>query len=328
MNERDLKEPRLSPWFFSHHYVNSLLPFIEEFDVATDHLLASSYISSGKAIPFDVIFKSCSDFKIDNLDISKTPCFRNSYGTWDEIAKLCVSPEKLIKTLESQRAFFNPLHYFQLHDEAIDFIKSPWSPLNQFQFQTEFYFIFALLEKYFSVSKFDFLKVSPGLIRIARLKDFHQNSQANSFLLDKKIKDFKLEETIGVDKNHFENPIVNDVVSSLQNFALYSDLPLVEVAQSLNLSKRTLQRRLDEADHQFTDLKKMTRKVLAHQLLTTTNMPINEVSQRVGFAEPSVFTKFMKEWSGHSPLSYKNLKFKKAQSLSLSPLDIHLNNNQ
>ena len=73
------------------------------------------------------------------------------------------------------------------------------------------------------------------------------------------------------------------------------------VARALNLSTRTLARRLEEAGTSFTALLDETRRALAVQYLQRTDFSVAEVAYLVGFAEASSFNRAFRRWTGRAP---------------------------
>nr|BFE90519.1 hypothetical protein GCM10020185_10550 [Pseudomonas brassicacearum subsp. brassicacearum] len=61
------------------------------------------------------------------------------------------------------------------------------------------------------------------------------------------------------------------------------------VAQTLHLSQRTLQRRLQEEGTSFQSLLEDTRRELAEQYLAQSGMTLLEIAYLLGFADPSNF---------------------------------------
>ncbi|UMZ09467.1 AraC family transcriptional regulator ligand-binding domain-containing protein [Pseudomonas sp. MPFS] len=79
----------------------------------------------------------------------------------------------------------------------------------------------------------------------------------------------------------------------------YSDLKAV--AQALNISERTLRRRLAERTVTFKRLQSMARHQLANRLLSSTHLSLDAISQQLGFADPSSFVHAYHKWAGVSP---------------------------
>jgi len=77
------------------------------------------------------------------------------------------------------------------------------------------------------------------------------------------------------------------------------------VAAALNLSTRTLQRRLSDAGVSFRDLLQQARRELAIQYIRHSDLPILEIGYRLGFSEPANFTRAFRQWTGEAPGRYR-----------------------
>lgn len=80
---------------------------------------------------------------------------------------------------------------------------------------------------------------------------------------------------------------------------------LSEIAATLGMGARTLQRRLSDKDQSFQSLVDLARRELAQQLLVETEYSLAEVAFLTGFSEQSGFTRAFKRWSGETPRSYR-----------------------
>ena len=80
---------------------------------------------------------------------------------------------------------------------------------------------------------------------------------------------------------------------------------LTEVATELNMSPRTLQRRLSEEEVSFTDLVDAMRREMAPILLEDRQMAVYEVAYLLGYGEPSTFFRAFRRWHGQSPREYR-----------------------
>lgn len=85
---------------------------------------------------------------------------------------------------------------------------------------------------------------------------------------------------------------------------------LADIATLLNLTPRTLQRRLEEEGHTFNALLDNERKTLAHELLAHTERSITEISFLLGFSDPSNFSRASKRWFACSPLQHRQRSLK------------------
>jgi AraC-like DNA-binding protein len=77
------------------------------------------------------------------------------------------------------------------------------------------------------------------------------------------------------------------------------------VAQTLHLSQRTLQRRLQEEGTSFQQLLDDTRRELAQQYLAQASLSLLEVAYLLGFADPSNFFRAFRRWFGVTPGEYR-----------------------
>lgn len=77
------------------------------------------------------------------------------------------------------------------------------------------------------------------------------------------------------------------------------------VAGLLNMSRRTLTRHLAEEETTFRDLLEDTRKRMAQQYLTTTNMSASDVAFLLGFSEAAPFVRAFKRWTAQTPTEYR-----------------------
>lgn len=77
------------------------------------------------------------------------------------------------------------------------------------------------------------------------------------------------------------------------------------MANGLNLSTRSLQRRLKDEQTSYKRLLDETRRELALQYLGNSRLSINEVTYLLGFSDPSNFTRAFKRWQGIPPSQYR-----------------------
>ena len=77
------------------------------------------------------------------------------------------------------------------------------------------------------------------------------------------------------------------------------------IAHELNVSVRTLQRRLDEHGTTFREVSESVRGQLAQGYLADPNVSITEVACLLGFSEHSAFIRAFKRWTGESPARWR-----------------------
>jgi AraC-like DNA-binding protein len=78
-----------------------------------------------------------------------------------------------------------------------------------------------------------------------------------------------------------------------------------ELARKLNLSPRTLRRRLQVEGSSFRLLLEEVRQALAEELLATDGLTLEEIAERLGYAEVSNFIHAFKRWKGLPPHQYR-----------------------
>ena len=78
-----------------------------------------------------------------------------------------------------------------------------------------------------------------------------------------------------------------------------------DVAESLHMSLRTLQRKLAEESTSYKELLEETRKELANQYLRQGCLSVSEVTYLLGFSEPSNFARAFKRWTGRTPSEFR-----------------------
>lgn len=77
------------------------------------------------------------------------------------------------------------------------------------------------------------------------------------------------------------------------------------VARDLLMSERSLRRRLEAEGTAFRALSDEVRQTLAEELLTTADLKLEEVAQRLGYSEPASLIHAFKRWKGMTPSAYR-----------------------
>jgi AraC-like DNA-binding protein len=96
------------------------------------------------------------------------------------------------------------------------------------------------------------------------------------------------------------------VLEALRLALSRGDARLDCVAKTLGLSGRTLQRRLEAEGSSFHTLLEQCRKEQALVLLSDRELPVKAVSHALGYADPSVFFRAFRRWTGTSPAAYRS----------------------
>lgn len=97
--------------------------------------------------------------------------------------------------------------------------------------------------------------------------------------------------------------------------AINKELPTGEVyekdiAASLGVSLRTMQRQLAEEQQSFKRLLDAIRQQLAEQYLANSQLSLNEITYLLGFANQANFTRAFKRWHGTTPSSYRQQRLR------------------
>lgn len=77
------------------------------------------------------------------------------------------------------------------------------------------------------------------------------------------------------------------------------------VAERLNMTSRTLRRRLAAEDSSYQDILAEVRYELAREYLATSTLPLEEISTMLGYSAPGNFSNAFKRWHGCSPREFR-----------------------
>jgi AraC-like DNA-binding protein len=77
------------------------------------------------------------------------------------------------------------------------------------------------------------------------------------------------------------------------------------IASLLGISERTLQRRLAEAGHSYTEIVENFRREESARLLVNPTLPLIEVAARLGYTEQTSFTRAFRRWTGTTPSAWR-----------------------
>lgn len=80
------------------------------------------------------------------------------------------------------------------------------------------------------------------------------------------------------------------------------------IARALNISPRSLQRRLREAGTHYSDVLNDTRWELTIKHIRNSRLSMGEITYLLGFAEVSNFSRAFKRWTGKPPSEYRTGK--------------------
>lgn len=80
---------------------------------------------------------------------------------------------------------------------------------------------------------------------------------------------------------------------------------LVDIAQALGLSRRTLVRRLENEGNKYQDLLDEARNELACWYLRQSSRSLSEIAEQVGFSDQGNFARGFRRWQGLTPSEYR-----------------------
>jgi AraC-like DNA-binding protein len=102
---------------------------------------------------------------------------------------------------------------------------------------------------------------------------------------------------------------VEDLLVTVGNMiskSLSNGIPSVDdVADKLYMSKRTLQRRLNDKGVHFNQYADEIRCKMAQQYVEKTNLPLTEIAYLLGYAQISAFSRAFRRWTGKTPHSFR-----------------------
>lgn len=99
----------------------------------------------------------------------------------------------------------------------------------------------------------------------------------------------------------------------------FSRVSCADVARSLEITPRTLQRRLSDSGMPFRRLLEAARMDEALLLLTHGNLPLPQIAEHLGYSEPSSFWHAVKSCWGATPRELRTQVVQGAQSPAASP---------
>jgi AraC-like DNA-binding protein len=99
----------------------------------------------------------------------------------------------------------------------------------------------------------------------------------------------------------FEQQLYKHLLVAMQDGQATIDV----VAKAMNMSARTLHRRLTDRRLEFKVLLQKTRYQLANQYLKESRLTLSEIALLLGYSEQSAFSRAFKQWTGEAPLRFQ-----------------------
>jgi len=85
----------------------------------------------------------------------------------------------------------------------------------------------------------------------------------------------------------------------------HTPIDIEDIANSLHISTRTLQRRLTEENTSFSEVYNEVRKQRALEMILHQNLSMNELSYHLGFNHVTSFYTAFNKWTGLAPVQYR-----------------------
>ncbi|SDI70468.1 AraC family transcriptional regulator [Aliiruegeria lutimaris] len=114
-----------------------------------------------------------------------------------------------------------------------------------------------------------------------------------------------LESLLQAEEQQPDLPLDTRVVEEIAKLLSGGVPPLAEVAMTLGMGARTLQRRLAERGTTYQALVDEARRQLAHQLVGGSQYALSEIAFLTGFSEQSAFISAFKRWEGQTPRAFR-----------------------
>lgn len=107
-------------------------------------------------------------------------------------------------------------------------------------------------------------------------------------------------------QEHNQNKnIIHDVTFLIEQLLPEGMATIENISSSLNLNRQTLYTKLKEKNISFSNLLQTTRKKLALAYIRQPEMTLQEISNRLGYSEVSVFYRNFKKWFGKTAKAYQ-----------------------
>lgn len=150
-------------------------------------------------------------------------------------------------------------------------------------------------------------------------RDLFFNQQYSSLFISAEALDypfFEQEYVEGLDADHpfseffEETEPVDQLLFKLKRLIIQhlpdGEVTIDQLAAKMNISRRTLQRRLSERDTSFKAILQQERSRMALKYLADERLGITEIAFLLGYADQGSFSSAFKGWQGLSPRDYRN----------------------
>jgi AraC-like DNA-binding protein len=102
-----------------------------------------------------------------------------------------------------------------------------------------------------------------------------------------------------------EAPLLRQVRAAIQSALMHGGVTASQVAKSLGVGHRTLQRRLGRLGVSFAEVVGATRRDLAESYLARPELSLGEVAYLLGYSEQASFHRAFRQWHDVTPAAYR-----------------------
>jgi len=99
--------------------------------------------------------------------------------------------------------------------------------------------------------------------------------------------------------------LLSNLKQSIVQYLPEGEVTIDKLASKLNISRRTLQRRLSDRDTNFLSILQEVRSKVALRYLSDSRLSITEIAFLLGYADQGSFSSAFKSWHGVSPRDYR-----------------------
>jgi AraC-like DNA-binding protein len=124
------------------------------------------------------------------------------------------------------------------------------------------------------------------------------------------LKELLFERAESIEKDLMPSTLSTLVIKTIKANIESGSIGVLAIAQRLNMSRQTLHRKLKKEDTNFSELLTQVRKRLAVEHLSNNRCRIEQLSEKLGYEEPSAFHKAFKTWFNMTPKAYQQSQLK------------------
>src|SRR5699024_6001128 len=98
-----------------------------------------------------------------------------------------------------------------------------------------------------------------------------------------------------------QSPLSTRVHRVVRRLLPTGECTIKAIADSFNMNRRTLQRRLDAEGTEFSEIMETARQELAKHYLLGGGLPLAQITGLLGYTEQSAFQRAFRRWFGTTP---------------------------